>query len=998
MQKIKNFFIDIWSGVTDFVRGLFGKGSPDRVYERRSSDPSYGLDGDDDGGDDSGNTIVFKNSESDKLKELAKTKAVQHTDKDPVIPVSQLRGRGKSFTSSFKKNDSKPLFALGIIITTAKLFIVAVVIFGIACLGAVLGIANAYLGTTPELDLDQIRKNDLTSYIFDRSGNLITSYAGMENRDYATLDEIPVLMQKAVIDIEDVRFYYHKGVDIKRLFGAFVSNVTSSGTSGGSTLTQQLIKNQLLTSERSYKRKIQEASLAIQLEKKYSKEQILESYLNTIPMGGLNYGIKTAAKDYFGKELDELTLREMACLAGITQFPYGYNPRRVYYTDDPELRAQRIENLNKRINLVLEAMYEAGDITLAERDDAMNDTFDVIEVSSVNEMYSCAHFVEYAIEDVIDAFIEMRNLENTTYNRQAVENELRTQGYNIYTTVDPDIQSTMQEAMTFYAYPALADSADSVTAEGIVQPQSAAVIIEQSTGQIIAMAGSRTAPTIKKTLNRATSDSTQIGSSIKPLAVYGPALDGGLGLGTTIENIKVPITGWDTEKGYPTTSHTNRRIKYGPVSIKNGIKYSLNIVAGRTLMDHVGVDKAYSYLIDLGINEEKLNKDPVGMTLGSSGISPLDTAAAYAAIANGGTYIEPIAFTHVDDRYGNSLLEASDVQESHEVYKRSTAYMLVSALTQAVEGGTGTNAKIDGITVAGKTGTNAKNRGVFFAGMTGYYTSTVWIGHDYFKQLSDTSGGNGAAPLWQTYMSKILEGKEDKPILEGSAADYGVTEIEVCSVSGMLATDACRADTLHAPVKEYFAADSIPEECTMHTAYCLCPVTGMLATGYCPVDPANAGSIVTLSPDSLYLKLEPGDALAIFPSILIASGVTEDAETGEITETASELVTLDPATGAISSTTPHLCTMHTADWQANNELVAAALLTAQDALNNYETFVAEYELLLSDADKYNLLTYANALRAVMSSSDAAAITNSATALNNVVLAAQDAVAGIVPDF
>ena len=223
-----------------------------------------------------------------------------------------------------------------------------------AGIGAVFGVANAYLGTTPDLDLEVLADSALTSYIYDSNGDLITTYSGTENREYASLDEIPLQLQQAVIAVEDVRFYHHNGIDLKRILSSFIGNMSGGNISGGSTITQQLIKNQLLSSERSYKRKIQEASLAIQLEKEYSKDQILEAYLNTIPLGGTIYGVKVAAKDYFGKELNELTLRECACIAGITQYPWLYSPRRAYYVTG------KVDALNNRIETCLLYTSDSG--------------------------------------------------------------------------------------------------------------------------------------------------------------------------------------------------------------------------------------------------------------------------------------------------------------------------------------------------------------------------------------------------------------------------------------------------------------------------------------------------------------------------------------------------------------------------------------------------------------------------------------------------------------
>jgi penicillin-binding protein 1A len=250
-------------------------------------------------------TIVF---ETDKLIKASNGK--NHKGERPAISPDQLASKDYHYSSLFKPRDRRPSFALGVILTTVKIAFLALILTVAVGIGAVFGVANAYLGTSPELDLKQLSDQVLTSYIYDGNGQLITTYAGIENREYASLDEIPKTLKEAVIAVEDVRFYYHNGIDLKRLLGAFISNVSNSSGGGGSTITQQLIKNQLLSSERSYKRKIQEAKLALELETKYSKDQILEAYLNTIPLGGTNYGVKAAAMDYFGKPLDKLTLKE----------------------------------------------------------------------------------------------------------------------------------------------------------------------------------------------------------------------------------------------------------------------------------------------------------------------------------------------------------------------------------------------------------------------------------------------------------------------------------------------------------------------------------------------------------------------------------------------------------------------------------------------------------------------------------------------------------------
>ena len=290
---------------------------------------------------------------------------------------------------------------------------------------------------------------------------------------------------------------------------------------------------------------------------------------------------------------------------------------------------------------------------------------------------------------------------------------------------------------------------------------------------------------------------------------------------------------------------------YGPTPIRTGIVKSLNIVAARTLMTKVGIENSYNYLVNLGVSTKALNADGVGLALGTSGITVIEMAGAYGCIANGGTYLEPLSFSKVVDNNGNTILDANEVRETRQVYKPSSAYMLVDALTNAANSGTGWRAKLSGITTAGKTGTNHGNRGVFFAGMTGYYTSTIWIGHDEYKSLPRAYGGDTAAPIWKTYMQKIHEGLSNKSILEGGAGSYGVVTKSVCSVSGKIPHEGC-------PTKsDYFPKDGGPtESCDMHVSATICSVTGELA-GIClaQADVLQSGSGAHVAADSPYAKL-----------------------------------------------------------------------------------------------------------------------------------------------
>ena len=932
-RSIKNFFQKLWAWILygiQWIPAIFTHNKPEKPdFSDGMVSPA--------GGD---STIVF---DANQLKK---------TDADVTGATKAFRSAAdapEENPSLFKKRERPAPFWLGAILTTVKVAFLALIILVAVAIGAVFGVANAYLGTTPELDIAQISDQVRTSYIYDDEGQLITTYAGVENQEYASLDEIPELLQQAVIAVEDVRFYHHSGVDLKRLLGAFVSNMSNSSVSGGSTITQQLIKNQLLSPERSYKRKIQEASLALELETKYSKEQILEAYLNTIPLGGTNIGVKAAAMDYFGKELDELTLRECACLAGVTQYPYAYNPRRAYYV------LKDTTTLDKRINTVLERMYTAGHITLEEKEAAANDTLVVREKSTTQDMYDLPHFVEYAVYDVVTNLLEARNLEDKSVNRAAIENELRTKGYKIYTTVDREMQTEMQDTFATYDnYPKMRYSSDSSKTTGTnadgtpmvtIYPQVGAVVMDQSTGQIKAMVGSRTEPTAKKLRNRAYQNRVSVGSTIKPLAVYGPALDKGAGLGTIIANIPAPITGWTADPGYPKTSHGNQG--YGPVTIRTGIKSSLNIVAARTLADLVGLDDAYDYLVNLGVDPSQINKDLVGLAMGSSGVTPLELTAAYACIANAGEYIEPISFTKVEDSEGNILLEAENCQERRQVFKPSTAYMLVDAMTTATASGTGTRARLNGMTTAGKTGTVTQRKGMTFAGITPYYTSAVWVGHDDYKELASGDAGRWAAPLWKAYMTKVVEGLSDKDILPGTAADYGVTRYSVCSVSGKKAVSGCPATS------DYFAVGTMPtESCDVHVTANICTESNELASEYCPAELVHSGAAVSFPEDSPYLKLSASMLRTIFPNLYTGGQET--------------------------------CHIHTAEWAANQQNITAAIASAQSAISSAQSFMQNNASRLTSTQIATLNQLIANLNALINSEtpDATAISSAASALNS----------------
>ena len=694
------------------------------------------------------------------------------------------------------------------------------------------------------------------------------------------MNKIPKNLQNAFVAVEDARFYEHSGIDPRGILRAVWSNISDRGVSeGGSTITQQLIKNKILGSQRNYKRKIQEAYMALELETLISKDDILEAYLNDVPLGESNYGVKTAAKDYFGKELSELTVRECAMLAGLPQAPYRYDPRKNMY------QRNKMEVTDERTNQVLSRMYQAGFITKEQFDSAMKEQVHIIEVSQQKQLYQMAYFVEYAINDVITNLLQKRGLSNTTANRNAVENELRTSGYHIYTTVDPNVQQTVQATLSLWKnYPALADTSKSLMVEtkddGTVietaEPQAAAVVIDYHTGELRAVVGGRDEPTVRKGINRASQSYTEVGSSIKPLSVYGPALDLGYSPASITYNMDGPIVGWNTEKGYPSGGLDSR---YGPVTFRRALMSSLNVPASRILMDDVTPAISAQYLYNLGASADKINVDGAGLALGTSGLTPIQMSAAYATIANGGVYNKPLSFTKVLDANGNVILDADEVRETHRVFQESTAWLLVDMMTDAVKSGTGTKAKITDMTVAGKTGTNSDYASVYFAGITPYYVSTLWVGHDYpvNKLKKGSSGGDEAAPLWQAYMSKILEGMEDKPIIDADPTSLGLVKRTICPVSGLLATEACKDDADHKPVTDWFLADKAPTEyCDMHVTVSICSAENAIATQFCPPELVQTISYILIRPDNPLYAFDDEYLLKALPTAVRTELSTEE--------------------------------------------------------------------------------------------------------------------------
>lgn len=750
-------------------------------------------------------------------------------------------------TGIFVKRTKPRSYLISLLITMFRMTVVCLLIIGFSGIGFVLGMAKSYLDTVPELDIDSVIEQDQSTILYDVNGNVLGSYYNMENREWASLEEIPEDLQNAVIAIEDVRFRRHLGIDFKRIFGVAISNLTSGSMQGGSTITQQLIKNTMLSFEQTYKRKLQEASLALELERKYSKDIILEYYLNTIYMGGSCYGVKTAARDYFDKELSELSLRECACLAGMIQNPSRYNPRSNYYSRSNPART------DNRTNLVLYEMCENGLITQDRYAEAKADTFTVPESSPYSSDTSLLYYTDYMIDNVVDKIRISRGLEDTNAVASAIRKEIRTEGYRIYTTLDTEKQRIAEEAVYNYDnYPTMLYSTDNYTVVGqnpdgsvirLIQPQVSVSVVDYHNGYIVALVGGRQAPTGSRQLNRATQSAQPVGSSIKPLTVYGPAIELGAGIGSIYYDVAAPLNGWTGGNGYP---QNNNRSFAGRTTVRKCIVNSTNVTAAQALLYDVTVERAYQYLKDLNVTMDKINKTPAGLALGTSGITTLDMAGAYTAFANMGVYVEPITFTKVEDKDGNVVLDMLAMQDKHRVYSESTAWQIIDCMRSVGEATS--SASVKGQTVYGKTGTVSEHRGAFFAGFTGYYIGMVWLGSDNYRPLPDSVGGtSGAAPIFSAVMTPLHAGLENKKATDVDPETIGVVKMKYCDISGKRATDACQKTHT-----EYGNPENIPD-CDLHKLVKICSASGKQVTQYCPEEECTETVIITV-PQSGYLR------------------------------------------------------------------------------------------------------------------------------------------------
>ena len=613
---------------------------------------------------------------------------------------------------------------------------------------------------TPSLDLDL---NDFTLnqssiiYYQDSNGDYqkLTTVKSSENRIWVDGDQIPQHMKDALVAIEDKRFYTHKGVDWFRTAHAALNMFTGGSTFGGSTITQQLIKNLTQQDDITVQRKLLEIFQALDLEKNYDKDEILEYYLNAVYFGEGCYGVQTAAQTYFGKDAKDLSVAESAAIVGITNLPTYYDP---FYS---------VENNKERQENVLREMYKQGYLNKSEYEAAKSEELEFVRGENSPDTFNVySYYEEVVLSDVIGDLAEAKGI-----SRNAASQLVHNAGYEIYACIDKDIQAKVD---AIYTDPEQLPKSYSGTKS---QLQSAIVIIDQTTGEIKALSGGTGKKTISYGLNRATGTTRPPGSSIKPIAVYGPAVEYGLISPSTLvldkdeKHVQLAHTSW-----YPKNSPNTYD---GIITITTALQKSKNTVAAQ-IMDKLTPSASLEFLRSrLGVTSLiDSDADYAAMALGEPhyGITVREMAQAYTALANDGVFTYSRTYTMVKDRSGKIILD--NQPQTIRAFSQETARTMTYMLNNAATYGTGSESRLSNMPVAGKTGTTSANRDRWFCGYTPYYTCAVWTGYDTPETMSFS--GNPATQIWQKVMSAIhadLPRKEFNISYGGSATGiFGTRE------------------------------------------------------------------------------------------------------------------------------------------------------------------------------------------------------------------------------
>ena len=760
-----------------------------------------------------------------------------------------------------------------------------VLLIVVVCGFVFVGILGDYLQDDILPDSEMVMENydmDETSFIHyvDSEGNIqeLQQIYASSDRDWASFDEIPKDLVNAAVAIEDKRFYEHQGVDWITTVKACAGMFFGSGDAGGSTITQQLVKNMTGDNSVTVRRKVVEIFKAQDFERRYNKETIMEWYLNMIYFGDRKNGVKSAAAHYFGKELCNLTTAECASLISITNNPSIFSPYTDTFTYKGELLSGKERNNIRKENtlwmmrnegylteeeyqaalaqeIVFKSGIEAGDrmaycgndvcgykgivSTLVSKDNKYfcpecNEQIRVTDYAS-STVYSW--FVDTVLEDVAGALAEKDGRVWDEMGKQ--EKELYRQliqrgGYHIYTTLDMEVQNQVDKVYT--------DLTQIPETRGGQQLQSGIIVIDNRTGDIVAMSGGVGEKVVFDAFNMATDAERQVGSSIKPLSVYAPAFEiGGFSPATVIKDMPLRYTEEDdgTVKPYPNNS--SRQYAYKR-TILSSIMDSVNAVAVNTL-DAIGTRYSYNYvkklfrvsgLIEKGANgTTDIDYSPLALGGLTIGATVRDMASAYATFANEGVYREGRTFTKVYDSQGNLIID--NPQTSEKILSEKSVDYINYCLDQAVDAGTGTAADLKsiGIDVCGKTGTTNSKNDRYFCGYTGYYTAAVWCGFEIPAEINLV--GNTKHPgarLWKKVMEPLHEGKENITLFDSDK----MVEVTICLDSGKLATDACLHDIRDTDRTEkvlVYPEDVPDDSCDAHISLEYCVEGGAIANDYC---------------------------------------------------------------------------------------------------------------------------------------------------------------------
>lgn len=747
----------------------------------------------------------IKNNENNKKQKKQEQKE-ESLDNEKTKKVKTQKAKEKK-PKKEKKHEKLKL--------VLKILAVLVLICILAVAGVIVGLFYGLFG-----DDFQITKEDLVigtsnSTVLDKDGNVIATLSGDERREIVTLADMPSYLPVAFISIEDERFREHHGVDIGRTAYAIFNYVIKGGSSsfGGSTITQQLVKNITQDKEDSgiegILRKVKEWVKAYQIEDLVSKDQILEMYLNILSMGGGGkniHGVQLGAKYYFNKDVGDLTLEESAFLAGINHAPNTYNPFK------EENHEQIMEKIKKRTKTVLGKMLELNKISQEEYDAAVAKVDEGLPFSegTVNSTVYSYH-TDAAISEIVDDLAEANG-----WDRDFAEMKLKSSGYTIYTTQDTTIQNRMEEEFKKEKY-----IRDSKLNEG-EHTQAGMVIIDNSTGYIVGTVGGLGEKT-SRGFNFATQAEKQTGSAMKPLSVIAPALEAGIITAGSVyddvpTNFKGQKAGWP--KNYDKTYKGLSTVRYT-------IEISHNI-APVAILSELGSNKAVKFLRDMGFEYIDAEQDQnLALALGglTRGSNPLQMAAGYGMVANDGMYTEPTFYTKVVDSNGNIIIESH--QETKRMMSESNAYILKSILTQPVVGSAGTAryCAIKGMDVCAKTGTTNGDYDRWLCGFTSYYSAATWYGYKENEEVKyKGSPSNPAGGIWDAIMTDIHKGLEGKKFEVPS----DIKKVSICKDSGMLAGEYCSQDQRGSRVytEVYVNGTQPTETCTVHVKTKVCEVDG----------------------------------------------------------------------------------------------------------------------------------------------------------------------------